>query len=99
MTDRLKEVETGPATAGPASAIPTQLRSRRAAGYRTAPRTCGCPHAFHSDPLDCDAAPAGHSDYGLTPRELWAEYRRLRAAGWTPGEVRRRLCLRGDAAA
>ncbi|MFD3729993.1 hypothetical protein [Streptomyces sp. NPDC058632] len=99
MTKHPHDTETGPATAGPASAIPTQLRSRRAAGYRTPPLTCGCPYAFHRDPLDCDAAPTGHSDYGLTLRELWAEYRRLRAAGWTPGEVRRRLYLRGDAAA
>ncbi|MFF3897925.1 hypothetical protein ACFYY3_33190 [Streptomyces sp. NPDC001812] len=99
MTDRPTTVPLGATPAPGVSGVPSELRRRYLASLRTPPLTCGCPHAFHRDPLDCDTAPAGHSDYGLTPRELWAEYRRLRAAGWTPGEVRRRLCLRGDTAA
>ncbi|GAB1329873.1 hypothetical protein [Streptomyces sennicomposti] len=98
MTESL-HAETAPASAGAAPAVPKQIRQRRADSYRAEARACGCPHAFHRDPLDCDAAPFGHSDYGLSTRELRAEYRRLRDAGWTPGEIRRRLCLRGVAAA
>ncbi|MFC9050054.1 hypothetical protein [Streptomyces anthocyanicus] len=98
MTDRPTTVPLGASAPG-ASGVPAQLRQRRASAYRATPRTCGCPHAFHRDPLDCGAAPFGHSGYGLTTRELWAEYWRLRDAGWTPAEVRRRLCLRGAPAA
>ncbi|MEU3730289.1 hypothetical protein AB0E81_12880 [Streptomyces sp. NPDC033538] len=98
MTQSL-HTETAPAPAGAASAVPAQLRHRRADAYRAVPLVCGCPHAFHRDPIDCGAAPFGHSGYGLTTRELWAEYWRLRDAGWTPAEIRRRLCLRGAPAA
>ncbi|AVH59728.1 MULTISPECIES: hypothetical protein [Streptomyces] len=73
--------------------IPTQLRRRHSAALRTAQRDCGCPHAFHADPLNCLAAPPRASTFSLDARRLITEVRKLRALGWTPDEIRQVLDL------
>lgn len=95
MTERLNDTETGPAPAGPASAVPTQLRSRHLASLRTPPLPCG----QHRDPELHAVAPPGQSTYGLTPGELRAEADRLTARGWSAAEVAARLNLREVATA
>jgi hypothetical protein len=74
---------------------PTEIRRRYRAGLRTTPLCDG----LHRDPILHDVEPHGHSTYDLTVAELRAEYRRLRAAGWSPGEIAQRLCLREVTAA
>lgn len=79
---------------------------RRDAAYRLPRRNCGCPHAFHSDPLDCLAAAPGPSTFSLAADadtedyvpvnpadELAAEVRRCRALGWGEWELAERFDL------
>ncbi|MFD7064391.1 hypothetical protein [Streptomyces sp. NPDC059906] len=68
-------------------------RRRRGAASRAPQMECGCRHRFHSDPLDCRAAPPGPSTFSLDARELVTEARRLLALGWAPAEIRRVLDL------
>lgn len=72
---------------------------RRYAAYGCMPRECGCPHAFHADPLDCLAAPPAPSTFSLDARELAHHADRLAAAGWQGWELRQRLDLAAVAAA
>lgn len=70
--------------------VTTQVRRRRRAALRLPP----VPETGLRDPLlerhNRDRKP---STFGLTPRELTAEARRLRACGWQPWEIEMTLRL------
>ncbi|MDP9398303.1 MAG: hypothetical protein M3P96_11020 [Actinomycetota bacterium] len=70
-----------------ASKAIAQLRRRREAALRLPPHN----KCRHSDPLDCLHAEVRPSSYGLSPADLLAEGRRLRAQGWASWEISARL--------
>lgn len=72
---------------------------RRYASYATPPRDCGCPHAFHPDPLDCLARPPAPSTFSLDAAELAAEVTRHARGQWQLWELAERFDLTQVAAA
>lgn len=72
---------------------------RRYNSYACVPRDCGCPDAFHRDPMDCEARRPAPSTFSLDPAELVHHTTDLAAQGWADWELAERFGLRAVPAA